>query len=175
MPRQSKEKKVINGVGTGRRPAPARATIGFNSSGQLSVTPNYYGKPLGPSGGIDFKNNQLTYGNYQNGFFNMQSVSFNGELQKAVTIAELNAYKEYWSNITNWTVKVDIAKEMTLDWIKGSGNVVRTIDNDRVTDELKDAPGVNKARDFFYNKYKEVENLKGASVTNYSSGFFGPK
>ena len=24
MPRQSKEKKVINGVGTGRRPAPAR-------------------------------------------------------------------------------------------------------------------------------------------------------
>ena len=27
MPRQSKEKKVINGVGTGRRPAPARATV----------------------------------------------------------------------------------------------------------------------------------------------------
>jgi len=27
VPRQSKEKKVINGVGTGRRPAPARATV----------------------------------------------------------------------------------------------------------------------------------------------------
>ena len=76
-------------------------TVGFNTSGQLSFTPNYYGRPLGPAAGLDFNKNQATFGGYQNGFFQMQPVNYETNLQHAVIGAEANARYEYFSDISS--------------------------------------------------------------------------
>jgi len=79
-------------------------TVGFNTSGQLSFTPNYYGRPVGSAVGLDFNKNQATFGSYQNGFFQMQSVNYETNLQHAVIGAETNARNEYFGKKTIETI-----------------------------------------------------------------------
>ncbi|MBS4013170.1 MAG: hypothetical protein KGZ97_05340 [Bacteroidetes bacterium] len=64
---------------------------------------------------------------------------------------------------------------MFYDWVTGNGPNTRTFNNDNVALAMKDAYRVKKAREYFYDKYVGVSNLKGASVTNYSGkfGFMG--
>ena len=45
---------------------------------------------------MDFNKNQATFGGYQNGFFQMQAVNYESNLQHAVITAETNARYEYF-------------------------------------------------------------------------------
>jgi len=150
------------------------AEFGYNSNGGFFTNATYNGNPMGPS--VGFSNSgKITNGNSQGGFHNMQNANFNSELAKTVALAELKAYNKYWENTSNWVRNVEIARTMTYEWATGTGETTRTFSNDNVSDEMINAPGVNKARDYFYDiKYKGVRELDGASLTDFSSGFFGP-
>jgi hypothetical protein len=60
---------------------------------------------------------------------------------------------------------------MFYDWASGSGPEQRVFYNDAVTRAMSNAYSVNKAREYFYNKYKGQTNLNGASVVNYKGSF----
>jgi len=164
--------------------------IGYNSNGGGFGNALRGGSSFGPSIGIS-NSGQITTGNSQGGIHQMQSVNLESKLQQSVSIAEYDAKVKYsngmaiaysfgsvFNSITtgfkNWTSKVETAGSMFMDWGTGLGEQTRTFKNDNVTDEMQDTPGVNKARDYFYNKYKDVTNLDGASLTKFRSGFFGP-
>ena len=65
------------------------------------------------------------------------------------------------------------AADLTLDWFKGSGSSERVINTERIVNSLKDAPAVNKARDYWYAKADRLNSSK-VQVTNFS-GKFGLK
>jgi hypothetical protein len=65
------------------------------------------------------------------------------------------------------------AADLTLDWFKGSGSSERVINTERIVNSLKDAPAVNKARDYWYAKAYRLNSSK-VQVTNFS-GKFGLK
>ena len=83
-------------------------TVGFNTSGQVSFTPNYYGRPVGPAVGLDFNKNQATFGGYQNGFFQMQAVNYESNLQHAVITAETNARYEYFGKQNSYQPSLEL-------------------------------------------------------------------
>lgn len=88
-----------------------------------------------------------------------------------------DAVKEYLNSI-----KQDIidgfanfgdALDMTGDWFTGSGSSNRTITTDRIVNSLKDAPAVERARDYWYAKADRLNSSK-VQVTGYA-GKFGLK
>ncbi|HEX8039534.1 MAG TPA: RHS repeat-associated core domain-containing protein, partial [Chryseosolibacter sp.] len=64
-----------------------------------------------------------------------------------------------------------VANTMFWDWLLGDGAETRSFYNDHVAANMKNAWRVNEARKFFYNKYKDATDYKGASVTNYQGDF----
>jgi RHS repeat-associated protein len=62
---------------------------------------------------------------------------------------------------------------LTTDWFKGTGQANRVITQDRIVNSLKDAPSVDKARDYWYAKAERL-NSSNVQVTNFS-GKFGLK
>lgn len=65
------------------------------------------------------------------------------------------------------------ALDMTGDWFTGSGSSNRTISTDRIVNSLKDAPAVERARDYWYAKADRLNSSK-VQVTGYA-GKFGLK
>jgi len=65
------------------------------------------------------------------------------------------------------------ALNLTIDWFTGAGDSKRIITTERVVNSLKDAPAVNRARDFWYAKADRLNSSK-VIVTNYA-GKFGLK
>ena len=163
--------------------------FGWNSNGGGFANATKGGNGFGPSVGIS-NSGQITTGNSQGGLHQMQSVNLESQLQHSVVVAEYDGKVKYYdamaiaysfgsvfnsiaTGFKKWTSNIEIAGGMTMDWATGLGEQTRTFKNDNVTDEMQDAPGVNKAREYFYNKYNGVTNLDGASLTNYRS-YFGP-
>jgi RHS repeat-associated protein len=62
------------------------------------------------------------------------------------------------------------AADLTGDFFSGGGSSNRTITKARIVDSLKDAPGVIKARAYWYNKAARLNNYK-TSLTNYGAKF----
>ena len=74
----------------------------------------------------------------------------------------------------NWLSNVRTAYAMTLMWQTGYRmpfGVGSHYENDEVANAIRNAHGVDQARDYFYKKYKGAASLKGASVTNYGASF----
>lgn len=65
------------------------------------------------------------------------------------------------------------ALDMTGDWFTGSGSSNRTISTGRIVNSLKDAPAVERARDYWYAKADRLNSSK-VQVTGYA-GKFGLK
>jgi len=117
-------------------------TVGFSTSGRVSFTPNYYGRPVGPAVGLDFNKNQATFGGYQNGFFNMQSVNYEKNLQQAVIGAETKARYEYFANKVsdmNQEIGYDIKTLQMIDKMSAAVDLVAR-DEFRMLKNI-DAPG----------------------------------
>lgn len=71
----------------------------------------------------------------------------------------------------DWLKNIGTAASMFSDWVTGSGSEKRVFANDAATRAMRNAYRVNKAREFFYNKYKGQTDLDGAYVVNYKGSF----
>jgi len=74
----------------------------------------------------------------------------------------------------NWLSNAGTAIGMGIMWASGYRmpfGAGQYYNNDAVAGAMRNAHGVNQARDYFYNKYKGATSLDGASVTNYGASF----
>ncbi len=62
------------------------------------------------------------------------------------------------------------AFSLTTDWFSGNGKVHRVITKERIVNSLKNAPAVERARDFWYAKADRLKSFN-VNVTNYSGSF----
>jgi hypothetical protein len=84
---------------------------------------------------------------------------------------QLKDLPEENSDTDNWLPNAIMAARMFFEWEFGIGQVERNFDNDRIANAFRNAWKVNEAREFFYEKYAGVSDLRGASVTNYKGKF----
>ena len=57
-----------------------------------------------------------------------------------------------WERTKNYWANVGTATKMTLGWLLGVGDDSKLFIDDRVANEMLSSPGINKAREDFYNK-----------------------
>ncbi|MFB5652892.1 RHS repeat-associated core domain-containing protein, partial [Leptospira wolffii] len=82
--------------------------------------------------------------------------------------------RTFSDRLTRFSQRVSFIAKTTYDWAMAKGEEDRIITDPVITDALRDAPNTIKARDYFYKKYKDQRDLRGASVTDYD-GKFGLK
>jgi hypothetical protein len=75
------------------------------------------------------------------------------------------------NDLNNWRSNTVTVARNTLDWALGTGTETKFYINDEISGAFKNAYTVNDARDYYYKKYKGVNNLRGTSVTDYTHPF----
>ncbi|AFD06702.1 hypothetical protein [Solitalea canadensis] len=75
------------------------------------------------------------------------------------------------SDFDNWWANLGTAGKLFIDWALGTGSDKRTFSNDRVANAMRNAKRVNEAREFYYKKYKNVEDIANTSVTGFKGSF----
>ncbi|WP_198014299.1 hypothetical protein [Leptospira wolffii] len=79
--------------------------------------------------------------------------------------------RSFSDRLTRWFQRTSFVMKTTYEWAMAKGEEDRVITDSIITDALRDAPNTKKARDFFYNKYRNTRDLREASVTDYDGTF----
>jgi len=100
-----------------------------------------------------------------------------GKLLAGTTITDMaprrvdSGYPSWWQGFLNYLSNVGTAATMTREFFTGTGPDNRVFINNRVTDEMRRSKSIQKARSFFYNKYKLTADLTNARVGDYGISF----